>query len=258
MSDRAVLIVSFGTSYPDARAAITSAEQAVSDALPGYAPYTAFTSSIIRGILAKRNAPVFSVEEAMDAVIASGARSLVVQPTHLLYGDEYDKLRAAVLGKAPDALSVTFGAPLLGNYEDMRIVLSALSRSLPREQGEALVLMGHGTPHFSNTVYAALDYLAKSMGLDDLFVGTVETWPDLDEVLAHVKKAGWKKAVLTPLMLVAGDHAQNDMDGDGPDSWKSRFSAAGVEARCAVVGLGAYPEVLELYCRHAQEAAHGI
>ena len=131
-----------------------------------------------------------------------------------------------------------------------RQLLQAVAAGVETAPDEALVLMGHGTPHFCNTVYAAMDYHAKAAGLSHVFVGTVEAFPDLDTLIAAVRRAGYRRVVLAPLMLVAGDHANNDMASDAPDSWKTRFSRAGLPARAVIRGLGEYPPVLELYESH--------
>ncbi|MBP1736195.1 MAG: Sirohydrochlorin cobaltochelatase CbiK [Oscillospiraceae bacterium] len=255
MSDQAILVVSFGTSFDDTREKTIAATQAqIRRQFPDYAVYSAFTSGMVRGILKQRGIDIPSVEDTLEQILRDGVKRLAVQPTHLLYGDEYDKMRSAVAGQASRFERVTVGAPLLSDYSDMYEVLSALDEGIPRELDEALVLMGHGTGHFSNTTYAAMDYFAKANGFEDVFVGTVEAWPDLDEVVSQVLREGFTRAVLTPLMLVAGDHAQNDMAGEEPRSWRSVFAANGLQTRCMVRGLGEYESVRALYCAHIERA----
>ncbi len=255
MSNQAILVVSFGTSYDDTRAkTITATEDHIKRQFPNQTIYSAFTSGMVRSSLKKRGIVISSVEEALTQIIRDGIKSLVVQPTHLIYGDEYDKMCAAVLKQSAQFERLVIGAPLLADYDDIYQVLTALDEGIPRELDEALVLMGHGTQHFSNMTYAALDYFAKANGFEDVFVGTVEAWPDLDEVRSQVLREGFTRAVLTPLMLVAGDHAQNDMAGDSPESWVSAFTASDIQTRCVVRGLGEYEAIRSLYCEHIEAA----
>ncbi len=247
----AILVVSFGTTYPDTREKNIGAVLArVRAACPGVPVYEAWTSSMIRRALQKRGEDVDDVPAALARMAADGVTDLRVLPTHLLYGDEYDKMRAQLDARAGDFASIRVAAPLLAGDADIRAVLQAVAEGVETAPGEALVLMGHGTPHFCNSVYAAMDYHAKALGLRHVFVGTVEAFPDLDTLLAAVRGSGCTGVVLTPLMLVAGDHANNDMASDDPDSWKTRFTDAGLPARAVVRGLGEYPRVLDLYEAH--------
>lgn len=248
---RAILVVSFGTTFEETRAKnITALERAAAGRFPDCALSGAFTSAIIRERLAARGETVNGVEEALFAIPNKRQTDLFILPTHLLHGEEYDKL--CLQAKAQEQLfdRVKIAAPLLACTEDMQTVLTAIADELPTGQGEALILMGHGTRHFCNTVYAAMDYRCKAQGLAHVFVGTVEAYPDLDTVLKAVLAAGYRRALLAPLMLVAGEHAVNDMAGSGPGSWKTAFEAAGVACRVAIKGLGEYAAVRQLYLEH--------
>lgn len=259
MAQKALFVVSFGTSYDDTREkTIGAAERALAAAFPDHALYTAFTSGMVRRALAARGIGVSGVEDALAQMERDGARELLCQPTHLIRGEEYDKLSALLKEHAGRFDRVRLGLPLLSDYDDIGAVLAAVRAHVEREKDEALVLMGHGTGHFCNTVYAAMDYYAQRAGMRDVCIGTVEAWPDLSAAMNCVRERGYRRAVLTPLMLVAGDHAQNDMTGPGPTSWLSQFRAAGIETRAVVRGLGQYEEIRALYCEHARKAAeHG-
>jgi len=259
MSDQALLTVSFGTSYDDARRqAIDATEAALSAAFPGLPAYRAFTSGMVRRALRGRGIDIPGMSESLARMQIDGVKDVICQPTHLIYGEEYDKLCAALEGVEPHFRRVAVGRPLLADYDDIARVLRAVSGTVCREPDEALVLMGHGTKHFCNTVYAAMDYFARRNGFRDVCIGTVEAWPDLVTAIDSVRERGFARAVLTPLMLVAGDHARNDMNGPGPESWLSRFRAAGIQTRAVVRGLGEYPEIRRIYCDHAREASEHV
>ena len=255
MQNKAILVVSFGTSYDEARKKnIETVEGHIAQKFPRCKVYSAYTSGMVRAALKRRGIHIPSVSEALDSIQKNGFKQLIVQPTHLIYGEEYEKMKLSVSEMADNFESVFIGTPLLADFEDMEKVLAVLREGLAKKDGEALVLMGHGSRHFSNMAYAAMDYLAKSKGYEDVFIGTVEAFPDLDEVLAQVQKKGYKKALLTPLMLVAGDHAQNDMAGDDDGSWLQVFLSKGIETSCVLKGLGEYAGIREIYCEHIEKA----
>lgn len=244
----AILVVSFGTTYVDTRAKnITAVLEAVAAANPDYPVYEAWTSSMIMRALEKKGTHVDNVTEALVKIHEDGITDLYVLPTHLLYGEEYDKMNAMLDAQRGNFDSITVAQPLLADEAALRTVLKAVGDGLPCQADEALVLMGHGTPHFCNTVYAALDYHAKDLGLGHLFVGTVEAYPDVDVVLKKVKEGNFKKVALTPLMLVAGDHATNDMASSEEDSWNTIFKQNGYETRPVIRGLGEYETIQQEY-----------
>lgn len=249
---QAILAASFGTSVPQARQGITCVEQALAAAAPGWDFATAFTSPTIRRILAKRGEPVDSLEQALDKLAGRGYDRVIVQPTHLLYGIEYDKIKQTVEAFAPRFPALLFGKPLLADDADLRALAAVAWQALAPQRG-ALVLLGHGTPHFANMVYPAMQTALRLAGVDNAFVGTVEGWPGFDEVLAQLQAAHVAEVTLAPLLLVAGEHACSDMAGDGPQSWKGRLQAAGFAVDCKLQGLGCLPGVQQLYASHLRE-----
>ena len=238
-----LVLVSFGTSVPEARRAVTAVEDILRRTAPDWEAVRAFTSPTIRRILAKRGEEVPSLPEALEQLRSRGVRRAAVQPTHLLYGFEYDKLRseAEALSAGFDVLSV--GRPLLADTADLLRFAAGLAGMYPREEGGAVVLMGHGTEHFANAVYPALQTALRLVGREDVLVGTVEGWPELDEVIEQLKTTPHRQVKLVPLMLVAGDHARNDMSV----AWKGALERAGHRVRCGFTGLGELAWVQDMY-----------
>ena len=254
---KAVLVVSFGTTYRETlEKNVAAIEQAVAAAMPERELRRAFTSGMVMARLKKRDGlDIHNVAEALDALAREGFADVVIQPTHIMNGDEYDKLRR-LAAPFSGRLRLHFGAPLLTTLEDYRALCRVLLAELPAlEEGEALVLMGHGTGHYANGAYTQLDYMLRDLG-HRAFVGTVEGYPMLEEVLRRLQEhPEVKRVCLAPLMIVAGDHAQNDMAGDEEDSWKSRLEQAGYAVRCHVAGLGELPGVRAMFAAHALAAA---
>lgn len=242
--EQAIVITSFGTSVPEARASITAVEEVLRSAAPGYSCVRAFTSPTIRRILAGRGEQVPSLTEALEQLCAAGVGKVVVQPTHLLYGYEYDKLKGEADAFASRFDQVVVGRPLLADTGDIQRFADGLAQTYPLRDGEAVVLMGHGTEHFANAAYPALQTALHLKGRDNIYIGTVEGWPSLDDILDRLTE---HRVLLAPLMLVAGDHAKHDMAGDDPDSWKSRLEQAGYAVTCSFTGLGMLSWVQEMY-----------
>lgn len=250
---KAVVCVSFGTSIPAGREGITAVEDALRQAARDRVFASAFTSSTIRRILQKRGEAVYSVPEALEALWQEGATQVLVQPTHILGGHEYDKLRREAEAWRDRFEALRVGRPLVADTEDLRNLAAALSAAYPARDGETLVLFGHGTDHGANLAYPALQAAFQLAGRRDVLVGTVEGWPALGDVLAQLEGRREKTVHLAPLMLVAGDHALNDMAGAGPDSWKSMLEKEGFAVRCTLRGLGVLPAVQAMYRRHLEE-----
>ena len=255
----AILVVSFGTSFNDSRhITIGAIESAIREKFPDYDVRRAFTSQIIIDKLKERDGVVIdNVEEALDRLVADKMQEIVVQPTHLMNGYEYDDLAKALESYKDKFKKVALGEPLLSSDDDYYKVIAALASVSERyDDGKtALVFMGHGTEAESNKVYSTLQDKLSAEGKKNYFIGTVEATPSIEDVLKGVEAAGLKKAVLRPLMVVAGDHANNDMaDLEDPESWASQLTAAGIEVECVLEGLGQIVEIDELYAAHAADA----
>ena len=256
-SKKAILIVSFGTSYENTRKrTIDAIERDIADAFPACPAYRAWTSKMIIAKLKKRDGIIIhTVKEAMEQMLLDGVTDVIVQPTHVINGIENDQMKADALSFRDRFSSIVFGNPLLTTEEDNQAVVQAVADEFQgMDQETALVLMGHGTEHYANSVYAALDYRFKDMGHKNIFLGTVEAYPALDSLLRAADSFQPKKIVLAPFMIVAGDHAHNDMAGDSPDSWACQFENAGFEVCPIIKGLGEYPGIRRMYVEHAQKA----
>lgn len=254
---KAVVCVSFGTSVPAGRENITAVENVLRQTAQDRIFISAFTSPTIRCILRERGETVYSPVEALKALRSQGVTEVLVQPTHILRGHEYDKLKreAEPWRDRFDVLRV--GNPLLSDTEDLRTLAAGLSAAYPQQNGETLVLFGHGTDHGANLVYPALQTVFHLAGRPDVLVGTVEGWPAFEDVLVQLKARDGKEVHLVPLMLVAGDHALNDMAGEDPESWKSRLETEGFAVRGTLRGLGVMPAVQAMYRAHLEEELRG-
>lgn len=257
---RGILVVSFGTNYEETRKqTIEQIENDIRETYPQYPLYRAWTSGMIRKKLLQRDGlRIFDVREALEQMRTDGISEVIVQPTHMLNGIENDRMRAEVSSYEGKFTRLAVGDPLLTSQEDNERVIEAVAQELHLESGEALVLMGHGTEHFANSVYAALDYQFKDMGYENIFMGTVESYPSLNSLIRRVKKTQPQRVVLAPFMIVAGDHATNDLAGEEADSWKSRFEKAGFAVRCVLKGLGEYPAVRDIFLTHTARAMEQI
>ena len=279
-----ILVVSFGTSFNDSRAEdISGIEKAIAEANPSWSVRRAFTAQIIiNHVQARDGEKIDNVDQALERAVNNGVKNLVVQPTHLMHGAEYDELTAA-LDKYKDKFdSVSVAEPLLGEVgndatvinDDKKAVAEAVvdtavktagfdSLDAAAEDGTAFVFMGHGTAHTAKVSYSQMATQMQELGYENVFIGTVEGEPEdtaCDKVIEAVKEAGYKKVVLRPLMVVAGDHANNDMAGDDEDSWKSMFNASGAfdTVDCQIEGLGRIDAVKDLYVAHTAAALDAV
>ncbi len=254
---KVLLAVSFGTSYNDNRdLSIGGIEEALKKAYPDYEIRRAFTSQIIIDKLKSRdNLVIDNVTEAMDRLVADGVKEVVIQPTHVMNGFEFDDIVNEVSTYKDKFESFKIGKQLLASDEDFKEIVSIIIEETKSydTDGTAIVFMGHGTEHKSNEVYAKLQQYITDAGYSNYFIGTVEATPDLDDVVALAKESGAKKVVLLPFMIVAGDHANNDMAGDEDDSWKTRFEAEGFEVEAVLKGMGQYTGVQNMIVKHAGE-----
>ena len=263
IGDTELLVVSFGTSYNDSRReTIGAIEKAMQKAFPDYAVRRGFTSQIIIDRVRERDGvEIDNVKAALDRAVDNGVKTLVVQPTHLMDGFEYMDLAEELEEYEGSFEQVVLADPLLTSDADFDAVAKAITEAMAEyDDGEtAFCYMGHGTEADSNQVYPRLQETLKEAGYTDYFIGTVEAEPSLEDVTASLKEAGgYKRVVLRPLMVVAGDHANNDMAGDDEDSWKSILNKEGYETECVLEGLGQIPAIRELYVQHTKAAMDSL
>ena len=247
LTKKAILVVSFGTSHEDTRkVTIDAIEETIGAAFPQYRIYRAWTSNIHYD----------NLKEAKERMAQDGIEEVIVQPTHVMNGVENDLMKADVLAAANHFQSVKFGNPLLTTEEDNAYVVKTITDVFPviQDKKTALVLMGHGTEHYANTVYAALDYRFKDMGYENVIVATVEGYPEIEQALNQLEKSDAKKVVIAPFMIVAGDHAKNDMAGEEADSWKNVIGAKGYKVETVLKGLGEYESIRRLFVEHIKTA----
>ncbi len=257
-----LMVVSFGTSYNDSRRlTIGAIESAIEEAFPEWSVRRGFTSQIIIDhVLRRDGVAIDNVGQALDRAVENGVRRLVVQPTHLMNGFEYNDLVDEVAQYADAFDAVAIGEPLLTSDEDFAAVAAAIVEATAEydDGSTAIVFMGHGTEAESNGVYSRMQQVLTDAGNANYFIGTVEAEPSVEDVLAAVKKGSYSRVVLRPLMIVAGDHANNDMAGDEEESWKSAFEGAGYDVECLVNGLGELESIRRLFVQHAQAAVDSL
>lgn len=250
---KAILAVSFGTSHNDTReVTIDAIEKDMKDAFPDYALYRAWTSKmIIRKLKSRDHVHIHTVKEAMEQMRTDGITDVLVQPTHVINGIENDLMKEDALSYRDDFHSISFGDPLLTSEQDSLDVIQAVVDEFPDlDPEDALVFMGHGTTHYANSIYAALDYTFKDRGFKNIFLGTVEAYPSMETLMKMVKEYNPRKVILAPFMIVAGDHAKNDMAGDDPESWYNQFKAAGFDTEARFKGLGEYTGIRKILVEH--------
>lgn len=256
-SKKAILVVSFGTSHEDTRkVTIDAIEDDMRKAFPDYPLYRAWTSKmIIKKLKIRDNIHIMNVKEAMEQMKTDGITDVLIQPTHVINGIENDLMREDALAFRDSFHSISFGAPLLTTEEDSNSVIRVLTEEFSwLKPDQALVFMGHGTTHFSNSIYAALDYTFKDKGYPNIFLGTVEAYPSMESLKRMIDAFRPREIFLAPFMIVAGDHAKNDMAGDNPDSWYSRFRDAGYQVTPVLKGLGEYKGIRDIFLEHLKQA----
>ena len=254
---KALLVVSFGTRYEETRKkTIEAIEEDMKMVFPDRAFYRAWTSGRIIRSLAQTGYPVETMEEALDRMKADGMTDLLVQPTYITPGKEYEAFLEKLDAARKDFARVCVGRPLLTEEADKAAVLSALETIFAdiREE-EALVLMGHGTPHEANRLYADLDRAFCKRGHANWIMGTAEAVPSLADVKKRLSALGLKRVCLTPFLIVAGDHALSDMTGEEETSWLSQLEKEGYEVRTILRGLGEYRSIRQIFIDHARLAA---
>ena len=244
--------MSFGTSVPEAEQAIINVENALKAAFQDRVFARAFTSRIICRKLEKEGRPVDSPEMAMEHLLGQGVRDLLIQPTHLTPGEEFDKL-CRITEKFREQFEVVrIGRPLISGNRNLLMVADAVLRHYPVGRDTALLLMGHGSEHFANMTYPAMQTAFRLKGAANVFVGTVEGWPAFEDCLPQLKAFQPARVELAPMMLVAGDHALNDMAGQEDGSWRSRLAAEGFAVECHTEGIGMWDEICGIYIDHAR------
>lgn len=263
MGENELLVVSFGTSYNDnRRLTIGAIEQRLEDEFgKDYSVRRGFTSQIIIDHVKRRdNVTIDNVKEALDRASNNGVKNLVVQPTHLMNGLEYKDVVDEIANYSDAFEKVVIGEPLLTSDDDFKKVMEAIVDATKEyDNGEtAICFMGHGTTADSNQVYTKMQDTLTNAGYENYFIGTVEAAPTLDDVVAGVKAGGYKKVVLMPLMIVAGDHANNDMAGDEEGTWKKTFEAEGCEVECIIKGLGEIEAIRDIFVEHTRSAIEKI
>ena len=282
IGENELLVVSFGTSYNDSRVNdIKSIEDALQEAFPDWSVRRAFTAQIIiNHIQARDGEKIDNMTQALERAVANGVKNLVVQPTHLMHGAEYDEMCAAIDEYRDQFESVSIAEPLLGEVGSDASVINADKEAVAKavtaaaveasgfdsleaakEAGAAFVLLGHGTAHVARVSYSQMSTQMQQLGYENVFIGTVEGEPEetaCESVIEEVRAAGYTTVILRPLMVVAGDHANNDMAGSDDDSWKPMFEDAGFTVDCQIAGLGGIADIQALYIAHTQAAIDSL
>ena len=282
IGENELLVVSFGTSFNDSRVAdIKGIEDALQEANPDWSVRRAFTAQIIiNHIQARDGEKIDNMTQALDRAVANGVKNLVVQPTHLMHGAEYDEMCEAIEAYKDQFESVSIAEPMLGEVGSDATVINADKEAVAKaitaaavseagfesleaakDAGTAFVFMGHGTAHVAKVTYSQMNTQMQQLGYENVFIGTVEGEPEetaCEAVIEAVKAAGYTNVVLRPLMVVAGDHANNDMAGSEEDSWKTMFEAAGFTVDCQIHGLGEIADVQALYVAHTKAAIDSL
>lgn len=280
IGENEILVVSFGTSFNDSRVAdVKGIEDALQEAYPDWSVRRAFTAQIIiNHVQAREGQCIDNMDQAMERAVANGVKNLIIQPTHLMHGAEYDELMEVVAAYEDQFETLKVAEPLLGEVgddatvinEDKKTVAEALtaeavkdagyeSLDAAKEDGVAFVFMGHGTSHAAKVSYSQMQTQMAELGYDNVFIGTVEGEPEetaCEAVIEAASAAGYTKVVLRPLMVVAGDHANNDMAGEDEDSWLSMFNASGKfeSVETQVIGLGEIEAIQQMYVEHTADA----
>ena len=282
IGENELLVVSFGTSYNDSRVNdIKSIEDALQEAYPDWSVRRAFTAQIIiNHIQARDGEKIDNMTQALERAVANGVKNLVVQPTHLMHGAEYDEMCAAIDDYRDNFDAVSIAEPLLGEVGSDASVINADKEAVARaitaaaveasgfdsleaakEAGAAFVFLGHGTAHVARVSYSQMSTQMQQLGYENVFIGTVEGEPEetaCESVIEEVRAAGYTTVILRPLMVVAGDHANNDMAGSDDDSWKPMFEDAGFTVDCQIAGLGGIADIQALYIAHTQAAIDSL
>lgn len=256
MNKKALVVVSFGTTYKNAQKAIDQVEEKLAKAFPDYDFYRAFTAKMVINKLAREQGIYVDTPlELLEKLHNAGYEEILCQSLHVINGIEYEYMIADIKAYADKFKTIKVGKPLLTHEKDYTECVNILANELPKLQSdEAMIFMGHGSEHFSNGAYCQLENTFHFLDHENVYVGTVEGFPALDYVIKEIAKKGIKKTYLTPFMIVAGDHAQVDLAGDEEDSWKVVLEEAGYKTEMIMKGLGEYDAIGELFVAHCKEA----
>lgn len=255
MNDKnGILVVSFGSSYEETRKkSIDQLEKEIQEAYPEFSLYRAFTSPrIIKG-LKEKGIQINDIEEALEKMRGDGIKRVIVQPTFMIRGLEYEKMCKSIDRHRQGFEALYIGEPLLTSVEDYFEVIEVIVDEVNKiQEDEVILCMGHGVEHFMSVSYAALDYMFKDRGHENIYVATIDAFPRLEDVMKHFDKKGYKHVRIIPFMLVAGHHVRKSMMEQVEESWKVQLENAGYEVECVFKGLGEYQKIRDLYRKHIQ------
>ncbi|MPW26281.1 sirohydrochlorin cobaltochelatase [Alkalibaculum sp. M08DMB] len=257
MKKKALLVVSFGTSYEETRKkTIDKIEEDLANNFPEAQMFRAFTSQMIINKLKKRDGLMINnPKEALNELVNLGFDEVLIQPTHIINGSEFEGLYSDIIEFKSKFSKIELGRPLLTSTEDYVKVVHSMSQIFPKDlEDKIILLMGHGSEHHANAAYPCLDYVFKEEGFNNVHIATVEGFPELDTIIDKTKSQSIKNVTLMPLMIVAGDHIQNDLVGDEEDSWKNILLSKGYNVDSIIVGMGEIEQIRQLFIEHAENA----
>lgn len=257
LDEKAILLVSFGTSHIGTKKkTLDHLKEIVTTRFQEAKVYEAYTSKTILRILKEReNLKIDSIKEALERIRMDGKKKLIVQPTHLLCGIEYETIVDAIRQYKEWFDEILLGTPLCSYTRDYQVIVEQLPKVFKAfKEREALILMGHGTNHPSNACYGALNDMFQYSEHPDTYLGTVEAYPTIEDIIQRIEGKGYQKVYLAPFMMVAGEHANNDMIGESPSSWERQLKNGGYEVEVILKGLGEYPFIEDLLCEHIKTA----
>lgn len=260
MSKKAILVISFGTSYHETREkTIDACENKIRENFKGYDFFRAYTSRmIIKKLKTRDEIFIDNEEEALDRLYEMGYEEVIIQPLHIICGDEYHKIKNKIESYKNKFKKIELGRPLLTTIDDYQEVVEAIKHQLPKmDENECVVFMGHGTFHESHSAYPAIEYMMRHEDMK-VYMGTVEGYPEIDHVIKKLRRDNIKKINLMPFMLVAGDHAINDMASDEEDSWKTVLENEGFEVETHIIGLGENPHIQDKFVRNAKDLVENV
>ncbi|MDO4169509.1 MAG: sirohydrochlorin cobaltochelatase [Lachnospiraceae bacterium] len=254
LNKKALLVVSFGTTFPDAISAIENIEEEFKQTFPEYDFYRVFTSGmIIRKLKRTKGIEILDMEKALDYLYQEGYTEVICQPTHIINGMEYEKVKTAAAPYRKLFRKFILGEPLLTTEQNFRDTAEILLAQMPEyKEDEAVVFMGHGSAHYANGAYSEMENMFRALGREQVYVGTVEGFPGLSYIEGRLKKKGIRKVHLMLMMIVAGDHAQNDLAGE-EDSWKAYLLEQGYEVSTSIIGMGLLDGIPKLYTKQMKK-----